>query len=512
MPSKSIVSLALLALLALACQSEKESTPPNIIFILADDLGYGELGSYGQQIIQTPNIDQLASEGMRFTNFYAGAPVCAPSRYVFLTGLHTGHAYIRGNDEWAERGAVWDYKAAVADPSLEGQRPIPDSTFTLGEALQTVGYQTALVGKWGLGAPNTEGVPNQQGFDYFYGYNCQRQAHNLYPAHVWENEKKVVLRNDTVPPGTKLPDGADPMQAQSYAAYSQPDYGPKLMHDKALSFIKTRDKTAPFMLYYASPLPHVPLQVPEEYVTKYHEIIGEEDPYLGQNGYFPHRYPKAAYAGMISYLDDQVGELVALLKAEGIYENTIIVFTSDNGPTYAGGVDADYFNSANPFPNNYGRTKGFTYEGGIRVPMIASWPGKIEAGTTSNHIGSFYDFFPTFTELAGSTSAHKLDGISLTNELLGNSPSQKTHEYLYWEFPSYKGQQAVRMGKWKGIRTNMLEGNLSVELYDLDADPTEQFNIANEHPDVVKKIEQIMREAHTEPEIAKFSIPVIANN
>ncbi|WP_305982957.1 arylsulfatase [Roseivirga thermotolerans] len=493
--------------LTIACTKSREQKPPNILLIMADDLGYGELGSYGQQVIQTPHLDALAREGTRFTNFYAGSPVCAPSRYVLLTGRHTGHAFIRGNDEWTERGDVWNYKAAIKNPELEGQRPIPASTLTMGEVLQSAGYQTALVGKWGLGAPNTEGTPNRQGFDYFFGYNCQRQAHNLYPVHLWENEFKAALNNDTVPPGTKLTAEANPYNPQAYDAFTQTDYAPQKMQEKALEFIKNRDKESPFLLYYASPLPHVPLQVPQPYVEKYRDIIGEEEPYLGQNGYFPHPYPKAAYAGMINYLDDQVGELVALLKQEGIYENTLIIFTSDNGPTYAGGVDPEYFNSAGPFPNAYGRTKGFTYEGGIRVPLIASWPGHIPSESISQHIGAFYDLLPTVSELAGAVIP-QTDGKSLVPVLYGKQ-AKNTHNFLYWEFPSYNGQQAVRMGRWKGIRKDMMEGNLAIELYDLENDPAEQHNLANKHPDIVERIRKAMEEAHEEPEIAKFKIPVL---
>lgn len=487
-------------------QTTQEESPekPNIIYLVADDLGYGEVGSYGQQIIQTPNMDALAAGGMKFTQHYSGSPVCAPSRYVLLTGMHTGHAFIRGNDEWRERGDVWNYEKAVNDPSLEGQRPIPDSTRTLGELMQSGGYETALVGKWGLGAPDTEGVPNQQGFDYFFGYNCQRQAHNLYPVHLWENDQKVMLANELVPPGTKLSEEADSQAEASYAAYYQPDYAPEKMQQKALEFIK-KEKDKPFFLYYATPLPHVPLQVPKAYVDKYREIIGEEEPYLGQRGYFPHRYPKAAYAGMINYLDDQLGELIQTLKDEGIYENTLIIFSSDNGPTYAGGVDPEYFNSAGPFPNQYGRTKGFTYEGGIRIPMIASWPGKIRPGTQSNLISAFYDVLPTLCEAGGIAPPDNIDGISFLPELTGKM-EQPRHDYLYWEFPSYKGQQAVRMGDWKGIRTNMFEGNRDIELYNLKHDPFESENLAAERPDIVSKIDSIMTLAHEEPALSNFDI------
>ncbi|NBR74031.1 MAG: N-acetylgalactosamine-6-sulfatase, partial [Flavobacteriia bacterium] len=294
-----------LALLLVGCQAnEQSSTPPNIIYILADDLGYGELGVYGQEKIKTPHIDALAQNGMLFTQHYSGAPVCAPARYMFLTGKHSGHAHIRGNDEWRERGEVWDYIKAFEDPNLEGQRPIPSQTLTLGKQLKKAGYQTAIIGKWGLGAPLTEGVPNRQGFDYFYGYNCQRQAHNLYPGHLWENDTKVLLNNALIAPHVKLDPQADPNDPASYADYTQQDYAPKLMHDKALSFIRT-NKDQRFFLYYASPLPHLPLQAPREYVARYQQIFGPETPYIGDKGYFPNQTPRATYAAMISYLDDQ---------------------------------------------------------------------------------------------------------------------------------------------------------------------------------------------------------------
>ena len=284
----SFLPLILLLITTLfQCHSvEVNLTEPNIIYILADDLGYGELGVYGQKIIQTPHIDALARDGMRFTQHYSGSPVCAPSRYMLLTGLHSGHAYIRGNDEWAERGDVWNYAAAVADASLEGQRPIPDTTFTLAEMLQESGYITGLVGKWGLGAPGTDGAPNKQGFDYFYGYNCQRQAHNLYPKHLWKNEQKIGLNNELISPGMSLDSLVDPNDSKSYSPFEQSAYAPSLMHELALNFID-KNKENQFFLYYASPLPHLPLQIPKKYQTKYHEIIGAELPYTGVRVTFP---------------------------------------------------------------------------------------------------------------------------------------------------------------------------------------------------------------------------------
>jgi len=500
-----VVFLILIEGIVVSCKKEKESEiiKPNIIYILADDLGYGELGAYGQEKIQTPNIDALAKEGMLFTQHYAGAPVCAPSRYMLLTGKHAGHARIRGNDEWASRGDVWNYEKAVNDPNLEGQRPILNSTITLGEVLQNEGYKTAIVGKWGLGAPLTDGIPTKNGFDFFYGYNCQRQAHQLYPKHLWKNDEKVWLNNEIIPPGTPLDKDADIMDLSSYIKYQQKDYAPALMQKEVLQFI-SRNKDNPFFMYYATPLPHLPLQVPQEYVDKYVKIFGDEKPYTGK-AYFPNRYPHAAYAGMITYLDDQVGEIVAKLKELGIYENTLIIFTSDNGPSYLGGVDAEFFDSARPFKNNYGRTKGFTYEGGIRIPMIASWPGKIKAGTRTDHISAFWDVLPTFGDIVNGENPEGIDGISFLPTLL-NDRNQKEHEFLYWEFPSYQGQQAVRMGEWKGIRKDIFKGNMKIELYNLKNDLTESKDVADQNPEIVSKIEEIMKKEHTPADIDRFKI------
>jgi len=500
----SAIGLIFFGLITFSCQEKEAPKKPNIIYILADDLGYGELGVYGQEKIQTPNIDALASNGMLFTQHYSGAPVCAPSRYMLLTGKHAGHARIRGNDEWAERGDVWDYEKAVNDPNLEGQRPILNTTVTLGKVLQNAGYKTAVVGKWGLGAPLTEGIPNKSGFDLFYGYNCQRQAHQLYPKHLWKNEEKIWLENELIAPRTKLDSTANIADIKSYQKFEQKQYAPALMQQEVLQFIDD-NKDQPFFMYYASPLPHLPLQVPHEYVDKYVKLFGEEDPYVGNRGYFPNRYPNAAYAGMITYLDDQVGEIIAKLKELDLYDNTIIVFTSDNGPTYTGGVDAEYFNSAKPFPNNYGRTKGFTYEGGVRVPMIASWPGKIEAGSTTDHISAFWDVMPTFGELVKSEVPNDIDGISFLPTLLGDK-TQTEHEFLYWEFPSYQGQQAVRMGDWKGVRKNIFKGNMIVELYDLKTDPAESNDVAALNPEIVAQIEAIMKREHTPAELDRFKI------
>ena len=493
-----------------ACNSEDEQIKPNIIYILADDLGYGELAHYGQQIIQTPNIDALAETGITFTQHYSGSAVCAPSRCALLTGFHPGHMYVRGNDEWDSRGDVWNYIEVAKDEGLEGQRPMPTDTKTIASILKSVGYKTSVIGKWGLGAPNTESIPTKMGFDHFFGYNCQRQAHTFYPLHLWRNDEKVLLENDTVAPRTKLEIGADPYKKGSYSQFQLKDYSPALMLDEAKKFI-TENKEDPFFLYYATPIPHVPLQAPQEWVDKYRTIIGEEEPYLGDKGYFPNQYPKATYAAMISYLDHQVGELVKLLKDQGEYENTLIIFTSDNGPSYAGGANSAYFNSAKPFSSEYGRGKGYLYEGGIRVPMIASWPAQIESAKKSDHLSAFWDVLPTLCELSGAEIPANTDGISFLPTLKLQEDQQKEHEYLYWEIPEYQGQQALRMGKWKAIRKDIMKGNLSIELYDLSLDIREENNIAAKHPELISQIERIFTEAHETPEIDRFKFEALGD-
>ncbi len=504
-------SLVVLAFLLIGCDQQSKNKRPNIIYILADDLGYGELGAYGQKIIETPNIDALAKSGMIFTDHYSGSPVCAPSRSVFLTGQHTGHTPIRGNDEWTERGDTWNYQAMFDDPSLEGQRPIPDNTITIAEVLKSSGYSTGMVGKWGLGAPTTEGTPNNQGFDFFYGYNCQRQAHTLYPMHLWRNEKRDILNNKNIAPHTGLEMAADPTDPNNYLNFELNEYAPELMHKEALQFIEN-NKEAPFFLYYASPLPHVPLQAPKKWVDYYKSKLGEEKPYTGKSNfsYFPNFTPRATYAAMISYLDEQVGDLIKKLKDIDQYDNTLIIFTSDNGPTYNGGTDTPFFNSAKPFKTEYGWAKGFVNEGGIRVPMIASWPGKIKNGSSSMLISAFQDMMPTFCDIAKTSRPKNIDGISLLPTLLGADQNQ-IHKYLYWEFPSYRGQQAVRMGKWKAIRRNIFDGNTDIELYNLEEDIQEQKNVANFYPEIILRIETIMKDAHNPPLYDKFKFPQLGD-
>ena len=487
---------------------QEKKLKPNIIYILADDLGYGELGVYGQTKIETPHIDALAKGGLLFTQHYSGAPVCAPARSVLLTGKHMGHSYIRGNDEWntrGEKGDVWNYKKVVKDSTLEGQRPFPKNTTTIASLLKQSGYKTGMFGKWGLGAPHTESIPTKMGFDYFFGYNCQRQAHTYNPVHLYENDKRYHLtKNDTIAPSTKLGKDEDPYALSNYEKYNQPIYSPELSFEKLINFVD-RTEDAPFFLYWASPIPHAPLQAPKMWVDYYVEKFGDEEPYSGNHGYFPSRYPHATYAAMISYLDENVGKLIKHLKDTGKYENTIIMFTSDNGPTYNGGTDSPWFNSGGPFKSERGRGKGYLHEGGIRVPMIASWPGKIKANTKTNHISAFWDVMPTICDIASIDAPKNTDGISFLNALT-QSNKQKSHDYLYWEYPEYNGQVAVRIGKWKILWKNIKKGNKDIELYNLDVDLAEAINIADKHPEIVEKLFDIIKKEHSTPENQTFII------
>ncbi len=453
---------------------------PNIILILADDLGYHEVGAYGQRKIRTPNIDRLAQEGVRLTDHYSGSPVCAPSRAVLLTGLHTGHAYIRDNDEMGFRGDVW------RDPALEGQRPLAAGTFTMASMLKRAGYATAAVGKWGLGGPGSEGEPTKLGFDLFYGFLCQRVAHNHFPAYLWRNTTKVALDNPGIYPHEKFPADKDPKAPASYERYGGKQYALDMMGDEARAFI-TANRERPFFLYFAPTVPHAALQAPEDSLREY-EGAFPEAPYAGDKGYLPHRTPRAAYAAMVTRLDREVGRIAQLVRELGLDRDTLIVFTSDNGPTFNGGTDSAFFESAGAFRG----LKTMVYEGGIRVPMVARWPGRIPAGTVSAHASAFEDYMPTFAEMAGVERPAGIDGLSMLPALQGRANEQKPREYLYWEF---QGKQVVRQGDWKGIR-NAATG--AFDLYDLEKDVGEKANVAAVHPDIVARIEGVMRTARTD--------------
>lgn len=453
-------------------ETQDSIVKPNIIYILADDLGYADLSVYGQKTFQTPNIDKLASQGMVFTQHYSGSTVCAPSRSALMTGMHTGHTIIRGNKEVLP----------------EGQHPIPDETYTLAEGLKKAGYSTGAFGKWGLGFPGSEGDPTKQGFDTFYGYNCQRIGHNYYPFHMWSN-------NDSIP----LPENANKKDGA---------YGPELIHNETLKFIDD-NKDNPFFLFVPTIIPHAELAAPEVYMEKHRGKYPPEKRYEGVDDgpafnlgpYRSQEETHAAFAAMINLLDDQVGEIMDKVTDLGLADNTIIIFTSDNGPHTEGGADPEYFDSNGPLKG----TKRDLYEGGIRVPMIASWPNKIPAGSKSDHVSAFWDVFPTFFEVANVTIPENIDGISMLSALKGDNANQKKHEYLYWEFHEKGGRQAVRQGKWKAVRYNVFKSpDGPLELYDLENDIGEENNIALTNQDVVAKMEAILKAARTPSDIFTF--------
>lgn len=473
---------------------------PNIIYILADDLGYGDIGCYGQIKIETPNIDRLAKGGMLFSQFYAGTTVSAPSRSVLMTGLHSGHTYIRGNDEMASRGDVQNHQAMFDNPYLEGQRPLPADTYIIPKMLKDSGYTTGCVGKWGLGYPGSGSTPNKMGFDFFYGYNCQRQAHTYYPPFLYRNEEREYLNNKIIQPGTLLDEGANPYIQASFNKYNQNQYSPELMFTEIISFI-SRSKENPFFLFWSTTIPHVPLQAPQRWIDYYVEKFGDEAPYLGEEGYYPTRYPNATYAAMISYLDEQIGLLIQYLKENGLYENTLIIFTSDNGPTFNGRTDSNHFRSAGPFKTEKGWGKTSLHEGGIRVPFIASWPKMIEEGSYSDHISAAWDIMPTFAEIIGTVNI-KTDGISILPTLTGKA--QEKHDHMYWEFPQYGGQIAVRIDNWKGLKQNIMKGNDHLELYNLSTDPQELYDVSAKHPDIIARMEQIIKEEHVPSDVERF--------
>ena len=491
-----IVAAAAAATLGATGQSaptRTATTRPNIVFVLADDLGYGELGSYGQRRIRTPRLDRMASEGMRFTQFYAGSTVCAPSRATFLTGRHTGHAHVRDNHELG----------GFPDAEERGQLALPPDHPTVARWLRANGYATAVIGKWGLGGPQSTGVPTKQGFDFFVGYLDQKQAHNYYPTHLWRNEEWYPLRNKYFPPHQKL-DG-DPDDPKSYEQFRGIDYSMDVMTREAVDWLRA-NASKPFFLYFAPTIPHLALQVPESALKEY-EGTFPEMPYTGDKRYLPQRTPRAAYAAMITYLDAQVGRILDTLKEIGADERTLVIFTSDNGATFdIGGAPTQFFESNGPLRGH----KTNLHEGGIRVPMIARWPGRIRAGATSDHIGANWDMWATFAEAAGGGAPKGTDGISIVPTLLGRG-SQRQHEALYWEFHSQGSSQAVRIGRWKGIRHNVAkQPGAPLELYDLDRDPRETTNVAAVNADVVQRIEAVMRRSHTPAVVPRWNLTTAA--
>ncbi|GIW96801.1 MAG: arylsulfatase [Pirellulaceae bacterium] len=454
-----LIGMAMVAILFSFTSAVAEDRPPNIILLLLDDAGWGDFSCYGQQHFHTPHIDRIASEGMRFTQHYSGSTVCAPTRCSLMTGLHTGHAYVRGNRE----------------VKPEGQAPMPADIVTIPRLLKKVGYRTGAFGKWGLGAPGSSSDPARH-FDVFFGYNCQREAHRYYPQHLWKNFEKV------------------PLDGQTYSA--------ELILQEAMQFVRdTQDQ--PFFLYLPVTIPHAAMQGPEEFVAPFRRRFSQFEDVIGRYAGTESRNPIAQFAGMMTYLDHQVGQLDALLTELGLRENTLFLITSDNGPHREGGHDPDFFDSNGPF-RGYKRD---LYEGGIRAPLIARWPGHIRAGSLSELVCAHWDLLPTVCEVAGATVPQHIDGISLVAELTGRADSP-VHDYLYWEFYEQGGKRAARFGDWKAVQLNLgksMDG--PIEVYDLATDPGETTDVADQHPDVVQQARRIFAEAHTPSPLWSFSQP-----
>ena len=460
MNPKNLIFLIIFTLPAFfaGCSDIKPERSPNIIYILADDLGYGDLGSYGQQLIKTPHLDRMAAEGMSFTQHYAGSTVCAPSRCTLMTGYHTGHATVRGNKMNVIKGA----------------------DTTVAELLKNAGYATGLIGKWGLGGLGTEGAPTRQGFDFFYGFLDQIRAHNHFPEYVWRNEEKEMLGNKVVIADSSYAAGI------GSAAIDRKDYVQDKFMEEALKFIE-KFKDRPFYLQLSITIPHANN---EHWLTGQH---GMEVPDYGPYKDEAWPAPQKGTAAMITRMDRDIGGLFDAVKKLGIDENTLIIFSSDNGPHKEGLNDPGFFNSNGPFRG----IKRDLYEGGIRVPMIARWPGKIAPGTVSDHLSAFWDFLPTACEVANTTTPENIDGISFLPVLTGQS-GQKQHDYLYWEFYEQDGRQAIRTAAWKGVRYGLHEqANPPLQLYNLQQDPAEQSDLSGQNPEVVSELLNKMKAAHS---------------
>lgn len=466
--------LLALFLFAAGCSSRSaegnEVERPNIIYILVDDMGYGDLGSYGQQILKTPNLDRMAAEGILFTDHYAGAPVCAPSRASLMTGRDTGHSRVRGNYETGKYG-------------FGGELELRPENITIAEVLQQqADYTTAIIGKWGMGMNGSTGEPKKKGFDYSYGFLNQAHAHWHYPTYLYRNGVKEPVENNL----------------ENKRGY----YSNDIFTDEALQFIG-KERKAPFFLYLAYTIPHAELLVPDDSIFARYKGMFDEVPFVGRTqgsdgvdslGYYHSQaYPKAAYASMITHIDNDVQKIIDQVKRLGIDENTVVMFSSDNGPHKEGGADPAHFNSNGPLKG----AKRDVYEGGIRIPFIVRWPGSIKSGQTSDHVSAFWDMLPTMADLAGvDIKDVRTEGISIMPTLLGDTTAQEKHDYLYWEFHEKKySDQAVRKGKWKAVRH---DPNEPLELYDLDTDLAEEHNVAGENPDVVTQMKHIMETARTD--------------
>ena len=481
MKSKNLLFISMFSTFLISCAQEIRNVvstkQPNIIYILADDMGIGDLGAYGQTIIQTPNLDKLASRGMKFTQHYSTA-VCAPSRSALMTGQHTGHTPIRGNRQFIK--------------NKEGQVPLLASTITLAEVLKENGYVTGMFGKWGLGFG--EGDPNNQGFDEFYGYNCQRLAHRYYPPYLNHNQKRDSLK------------GNDWTHTVTYA--------PDKIQEHRLQFIE-QNKNKPFFAYIPLVLPHAEIISPNDSIFKMYDGKFKEIPYTVDNKYTSDygpdivhyeyasvKKPKATYASMITRIDAYVGQIVDKVNKLGIAENTIIMFASDNGPSSEGGTNPDFFNSNSHF-RGYKRD---LYEGGIRTPFIVVWPNKVAEGSETNHVSAFWDVLPTLSAITNSKTPDNIDGISFLPTLL-NKENQEKHTHLYWEYNVKGGRKAIRKDNWKGVWHNINRKGKkkgSFELYNLSNDISETTNVVSQFPEVAKELQELMNASRSSSELFPF--------
>ena len=465
-------------------QAKETERPPNVIYFLADDLGVGDLASYGQQKIRTPNIDRLASEGMRFTRHYSGSSVCAPSRASLMTGKDMGHTGVRGN---------YQQKNVPATAEYQGQYPLSQGATTLAHLFQQAGYRTGAFGKWGLGASQSSGAPTAMGFDEFYGYLDQRQAHNYFPRFLWQNHQQVWLNNPVINVHPKARKGSN-----DHKEYMGEDYAPYKIVAKAKAFIR-KNQGEPFFLYVPFVVPHAAMQIPDAELEAY---AFTETPHVigGARAYTPHPKPRAARAAMISRMDRDVGDMMTLLEELGLDDNTLVFFSSDNGATTAGGSDIKFFNSTAGLRGE----KGTLYEGGIRAPLIARWPSKIKPGSENNQLSAFWDMLPTFAELLQQPSPEAIQGISILPGLLGEH-SDERHESLYWEFHSRNPSQAVVIDDWKAIRHfSKVKGRKELvagktALYHLVDDPEETMDLADSHPQLTAQAEAIMAQRQSAP-------------
>lgn len=473
-----------------------DGAPKNVVFILADDLGWGELGCYGQKKIRTPRIDAMAAEGTRFTHHYTGAPVCAPARCVLLTGKHTGRAEIRGN-----------LQASVNFPEFkEGQHPISAEIVTLAETFQKAGFTTGAMGKWGLGPVGSTGDPNKQGFDRFFGYNCQAVAHSFYPRFLWSDGQQVEINRTAIRGHARQPEGEVSMEDWIGETYAS-----KPILEEALAFIEKNQKNR-FFLYLPFTEPHVAMHPPKESVDEYPKEW-DDQPYRGQSGYLPHPRPRAGYAAMISDLDRHVGAVLDKLRATGLLDDTLVIFTSDNGTTHEGkggnfgigGVDAGFFNSTAGLRG----FKGSVLEGGIRVPMIVRYPKAVKAGAVSDIPGYFADWYPTLCAAAGLTPPDELDGENLWPSITGGAVLGK-RKPMVWVFPEYGGQVAVRIGDHMILRRKLRSPESeSWEVYDVVKDPSQSRNLAAERRDLIEQAVAILRRETAPNPLFPMEVPAV---